>query len=69
MDDILIPKRTNKMSRNYEHKDYSILRLDNETMRDRIKKLKDEIKKLKEELDEERKRLVQAEGQNDVIQK
>jgi hypothetical protein len=38
-------------------------------MRDRIKELKDEIKKLKEELDEERKRLVQAEGQNDVIQK
>jgi cell division septum initiation protein DivIVA len=57
------------MSRNYEHKDYSILRLDNETMRDRIKELKDEIKKLKEELDEERKRLVQAEGQNDVVQK
>jgi len=55
------------MSRNYEHKDYSILRLDNEAMRERIVELKAEIKKLKEELDEERKRLVQTERQNDVI--
>ena len=39
------------MSRNYEHKDYSILRLDNETMRDRIKQLKDEIKLLKDEIE------------------
>ena len=39
------------MSRNYEHKDYSILRLDNETMRDRIKQLKAEIKLLKDEIE------------------
>lgn len=39
------------MSRNYEHKDYSILRLDNETMRDRIKELNGEIKKLKDEIE------------------
>lgn len=39
------------MSRNYEHKDYSILRLDNETMRDRIKQLREEIKLLKDEIE------------------
>jgi predicted RNase H-like nuclease (RuvC/YqgF family) len=39
------------MSRNYEHKDYSILRLDNETMRDRIKELSGEIKLLKDEIE------------------
>jgi predicted nucleic acid-binding Zn-ribbon protein len=39
------------MSRNYESKDYSILRLDNETMRDRIKELNGEIKKLKDEIE------------------
>lgn len=39
------------MSRNYESKDYSILRLDNETMRDRIKQLNGEIKKLKDEIE------------------
>lgn len=39
------------MSRNYEHKDYSILRMDNETMRDRIKQLNAEIKLLKDEIE------------------
>ena len=39
------------MSRNYESKDYSILRLENETMRDRIKELNGEIKKLKDEIE------------------
>ena len=39
------------MSRNYEHKDYSILRLDNDTMRDRIKQLNAEIKLLKDEIE------------------
>lgn len=39
------------MSRNYEHKDYSILRLDNESMRDRIKQLNAEIKLLKDEIE------------------
>jgi predicted nucleic acid-binding Zn-ribbon protein len=39
------------MSRNYESKDYSMLRIDNETMRDRIKELNGEIKKLKDEIE------------------
>lgn len=39
------------MNRNYEHKDYSILRLDNDTMRDRIKQLNAEIKLLKDEIE------------------
>jgi predicted nucleic acid-binding Zn-ribbon protein len=39
------------MSRNYENKDYTILRLDNETMRDRIKQLHGEIKQLKDEIE------------------
>lgn len=39
------------MSRNYESKDYSMLRIDNETMRDRIKQLNGEIKKLKDEIE------------------
>lgn len=39
------------MSRNYEHKDYSILRLDNDAMRDRIKQLNAEIKLLKDEIE------------------
>lgn len=39
------------MSRNYEHKDYSILRMDNETMHDRIKQLNAEIKLLKDEIE------------------
>lgn len=37
------------MSRNYEHKDYSIIRFDNEVLRDRVKALKLENKALKEE--------------------
>jgi predicted nucleic acid-binding Zn-ribbon protein len=39
------------MSRHYEHKDYTMLRFDNEIMRDRIIQLRDEIKKLKDEIE------------------
>jgi len=39
------------MSRHYEHKDYTMLRIDNEIMRDRIIQLRDEIKKLKDEIE------------------
>jgi len=52
------------MSRNYEHKDYSILRLDNETMRDRIKQLREEIKLLKDEIEK-----LKNERENIFVQK
>lgn len=52
------------MSKYYEHKDYSILRLDNETMRDRIKQLRAEIKLLKDEIEK-----LKNERENIFIQK
>ena len=54
------------MKNNYELKQTTILAMENETLRERIKELKLKIKKLEEE--NEKRKVVQGEGNNATTQ-